>query len=47
MTNPRDLDAAWAAFNGTSKDRELLNTALAKRRLEPMNPMTEEAWRKR
>lgn len=43
----RDLDTAWAGFNGTSKDRGLLNAALAKSQLEPMNPMTEEAWRKR
>jgi hypothetical protein len=43
----RDLDAAWAKFNGTSKEMGLLNTEFAKRKLEAIKPMTEETWRKK
>jgi photosystem II stability/assembly factor-like uncharacterized protein len=43
----RDLDAAWAKFNGLSKETGLLNADFAKRKLDPIKPMTEEAWRKK
>lgn len=41
----RDLDAAWAKFNGVSKERASLNAELVKRKLQAMEPMTEAAWR--
>ena len=43
----KDLDAAWAKFNGTSKEMGLLNAEFTKRKLESIKPMTEEAWRKK
>ena len=43
----RDLDAAWAKFNGVSKEMGLLNADFAKRKLEAIQPMSEEAWRKK
>jgi len=43
----RDLDAAWAKFNGLSKEMGLLNADFTKRKLDPIKPMTEEAWRKK
>ena len=43
----KDLDAAWAKFNGVSKEMGLLNAEFAKRKLEAIKPMTEEVWRKK
>jgi len=43
----RDLDAAWARFNGVAREMGLLNAEFAKRKIEAIKPMTEEAWRKK
>ena len=43
----KDLDAAWAKFNGLSKEMGLMNADFTKRKLEAIKPMTEEAWRKK
>jgi len=43
----RDLDAAWARFNGASKELTALNAEFTKRKLDPIQPMTEEVWRKK
>jgi hypothetical protein len=43
----KDLDAAWAKFNGTSKEMGLLNAEFTKRKLDAIRPLTEEAWRKK
>ena len=43
----RDLDAAWAKFTAQSKEMGLLNAELAKRKLDAMAPLSEEAWRKK
>lgn len=43
----KDLDAAWAKFNGTSREMGLLNAEFAKRKLDVIKPLTEEAWRKK
>ena len=43
----KDLDGAWAKFNGLSKEMGLLNAEFTKRKLETIKPLTEEAWRKK
>ncbi len=43
----RDLDTAWARFDAVSKERAALNAQFARRKLEAIQPMTEQAWRAR
>ena len=43
----RDLEAAWSKFGGVAKETAALNAEFAKRKLAPIAPMTEEAWRKK
>jgi hypothetical protein len=43
----KDLDAAWAKFNGITREMGLLNADFVKRKLDAIKPMTEATWRKK
>jgi hypothetical protein len=44
----KDLDAAYAKFQATlAKELSSLNTGLAGKKLDPLVPLTEEAWKER
>ena len=43
----KDLETAWTSFDGAAKETAALNAELAKRKIDPIQPMSDEAWRKK